>query len=300
MNVSHQVDWITASRKFSPEELDDVGNLRDAYWVAFREFQAVDPDRVWTLERIPQIRFYDYAFKDKNTGVVLHIAEGGNNKGLLIVYSGKALGRNWKGENVIQSLLGLGYKITRLDVAFDVFDSGYDAMSIATLYEEEVGTRGKNTYSVISSGHGSTLYVGSRRSPKMVRVYDKGKESKTDLDWLRLEIEFKQYAADQMAMQCYDDMTAAEIELQGILNCQHHPVLAAVNEYCKGGLVPNIKRPVPASDRAAWLIAQVLPAFKNMFREEPINAVNVWTNFVAQIEPLVNRIEGGDVDNQVE
>lgn len=300
MKISHHIDWITATRKFAPHELDDLGSLRDTYWTAFQEFTALDGDRQWVLERVPQQRFYDYAFRDKNTGVVLNIAEGGNNKGLLIVYSGKSLSRGQKGERVIQSLLGLNYKITRLDVAFDVIDSGYDTMAIADKYEREVGVRGKNTYSVISSAHGSTLYVGSRRSPKMVRVYDKGKETKTDLDWLRLEIEFKQYAADQMAVQCFDDMRSAEIELQGILNCQDHPVLVALNNYCKGGMVAEIKRPVPNSDRAAWLINQVLPAFKTMFRDEPINAVNVWTMFENALKPMVDRIEGDDVDNQVD
>ena len=105
---------------------------------------------------------------------------------------------------------------TRIDLAIDVFDGGKTAADAFQWSED-----GKMTYTARSTrfvqgresgkGSGDTLYIGSRTSQRMVRIYDKGKEQKLpDADWLRIEIELKGETAAQ-AMKMLQTRTVTEV-----------------------------------------------------------------------------------------
>lgn len=296
MEISIKADWITATRKFTDTERLVDSSLREVAPLVLKELNEVLLDHVVEIERVHQQRFYDFAFKCKKTGVVVNVALKGNNRGIMLVFSGQALSRRFDTSLLLQSLFAKNYKVTRLDVAFDVLNSAYSTVDIADTYEREVGERGKDTYAFISSPTGSTLYIGARKSDCMVRVYDKGKESNTDLDWIRFEIEFKRSLADQISIQIYDDLRASGIWLQKKLSIQDHPVLAAIDEFCRNSHVPNVKLPVPQSDRIAWLLSVVLPAFDNAFDSEPINASMAWESFSQKLHARYKSVTGGEID----
>lgn len=84
-----------------------------------------------------------------------------------------------------------GDRCTRIDVAIDVIDS---PMDIARLYRKtqsgyKVPFGRKAT--LMQSGAGVTMYIGSRTSEIFLRVYDKGVEQGTDDNWKRVEVELK-------------------------------------------------------------------------------------------------------------
>lgn len=90
--------------------------------------------------------------------------------------------------------------LSRIDLAFDLFDFKIDPMKI---YKDWVSGKVKtraHTVTPLSKSTreaggtvdtASTLYIGSRTSPIMVRVYEKGKQMGIDVDWCRIELEIK-------------------------------------------------------------------------------------------------------------
>lgn len=87
-----------------------------------------------------------------------------------------------------------GWRVTRTDIATDVYDTEYTAKDIDK-EREEMYTGRSRTRRVHDEAGGYTLYVGSRESEKMLRVYDKGVESGLERRILRFEMEYKGNAA---------------------------------------------------------------------------------------------------------
>ncbi|WP_052260708.1 replication initiation factor domain-containing protein [Photobacterium gaetbulicola] len=114
-----------------------------------------------------------------------------------------------------------GAKITRVDIAFDSLDGKYNIQTARKMAEHgQFVTRGRpSSYCYIESGHmsqvasyqktsgnsetlkkrfgfvadkGKSLYVGTRDAGKMLRVYEKGKQLKSEhKDWVRWELELR-------------------------------------------------------------------------------------------------------------
>lgn len=103
-------------------------------------------------------------------------------------------------KRLVQFVRGVAGKTSRIDLAFDLFNYNID---LAYIYKQwvagKVGCRARKVTPITSGVMGedrkvtesTTLYFGSRQSEVMVRMYDKGKERGTDLDWTRVEIELK-------------------------------------------------------------------------------------------------------------
>lgn len=89
-----------------------------------------------------------------------------------------------------------GAKFTRVDYAVDLFDTGGCPNDVLECYHTgQVETIAKSVSIVERTRKnetlGATVYLGSRASERLIRVYDKGKQVKTNLDWIRVEIEVK-------------------------------------------------------------------------------------------------------------
>lgn len=91
------------------------------------------------------------------------------------------------------------HEVTRVDVAIDYDEQGAwrslhqhglavsRAVSVKNNYQ---GPSGEQDYEIAAEGR--TLYVGSRSSVSMLRIYEKGqKDDKTRPYWVRAEFEFK-------------------------------------------------------------------------------------------------------------
>lgn len=101
---------------------------------------------------------------------------------------------------------------SRIDIAFDLFGYGID---VSRMYSD--WKRGKvrghfRTVQPLTKGtvgeggaivEATTVYFGSRTSEVMVRIYEKGKQQNTELDWIRVELEIKGDKAKVVAEDCY-------------------------------------------------------------------------------------------------
>lgn len=91
----------------------------------------------------------------------------------------------------------LGVNVTRLDFAADIRGANAKPDDIERAWlEGRVKTNARRMQVIEAKdkkghGKGKTVYIGSRTSSVFLRVYDKGAESKSGDDWLRVEVEAK-------------------------------------------------------------------------------------------------------------
>jgi len=85
-------------------------------------------------------------------------------------------------------------KVTRFDIALDCLNRGFTCADIWGLLQrgEFVSVSGdiRQHQGLLHEG-GHTIYIGSAKSERMVRIYDKGTEQKTGEDWVRYEIQLQ-------------------------------------------------------------------------------------------------------------
>lgn len=83
--------------------------------------------------------------------------------------------------------------LLRADVAIDYCESGaWDSLSALALETaDSFGIKVKHLGDFHRQEDGRTLYIGSRQSPVMHRLYEKGKAENTNPDWVRAELELK-------------------------------------------------------------------------------------------------------------
>lgn len=156
---------------------------------------------------------------------------------------------------------------TRIDIAFDMFDFGIEPLRV---YQDwltgKVRTRARtakpftksvrNADGTVTSA--STLYIGSRTSPVMVRIYEKGKETGTGIDWVRIELEIK----DTKAAAVLNDINRFGVEKVGrTLLSEAMPGMPYKfwRELMKGGSVALEAVGRRKSARQVWLENIILP-----------------------------------------
>lgn len=120
-----------------------------------------------------------------------------------------------KGNNLVyqifQKLSDNYCKLSRIDIPFDDFlyrENKFTPEFYAMKYfDGEIRTRMKSVKTVRSGHKGFTIYFGTRANGKMLRIYDKNRESKGLIDAIRYEVELHNRYARNF-MQIY--MSACE------------------------------------------------------------------------------------------
>jgi len=113
---------------------------------------------------------------------------------------------------IIKRVIQLDGHTTHIDIAFDVYDlySVDDFVTQARRGKFGDARRKISVQEDLDTG-AKTLYVGTRRkSNYFLRVYDKAKQKKLDMDWTRFELECKHKAAklygSLIARGCFRDV----------------------------------------------------------------------------------------------
>lgn len=125
-----------------------------------------------------------------------------------------------------------GARITRVDLAHDDLEAKCFDIALARQWLEEgkftAGGRSPKAQLVddLGSGHGKTLYVGSRLSGKLLRIYEKGKQlGCPSSPWVRAEVEIRSKNREIP----WDTVTAPQRYLAGA-----YPALAFLStEQCR-------------------------------------------------------------------
>jgi len=170
---------------------------------------------------------------------------------------------------ILRWCLENGLRFTRLDFALDIFDCGGEVLDFSDAWQTTaLHTLGRKMTAIKSEGttenKGNTVYLGSRQSTRMVRVYDKGKERGTALDWIRVEMEWKQDRAGQLAqhMQEHGVKEAGMRHLRDFIPySQIEWFEDSMGDSMEWFSIESIGRPL--TDHERWLHEVCIPAVAN-------------------------------------
>ena len=141
---------------------------------------------------------------DKNGHSCGFLATGGNNDTIQIYINGDgcAVIRDWR--EFHKRCKELDVRITRIDLAHDDYKGKHNIKTAVAMFKAGKFASGGRMPKcsqagnwIMEDGLGKTFYVGSRKSGKLLRVYDKGKEQgDPKSNWVRWEVELKRDKID--------------------------------------------------------------------------------------------------------
>jgi len=184
-NVSLKIDWLS---------------------VTFRRGVTVSnhPDLVKTYTEARPYNAYNTAIRyDDGRMELSHTTRP--EMGTHIVCSGEVLSNiGMDPMEALKHWQNAGAKVTRIDLAVDIKNYGFDVRhSTIEIEQERVKTRAKQcpVWRDPKNPKGYTQYVGKKTSEIYVKLYDKAGEMGIDDDWSRVEITFSADRADNAARE---------------------------------------------------------------------------------------------------
>jgi len=182
IETNFTVDWISVT--FEPDRF--VGFLKELHH-----------DKDFTHVEAPHSRGYTSGI-EYETGLRVSWHEANEAQGVHAVFTGATLrryeaeGLQW--EDLFRLADKYGGRTSRVDLAFDVRNSALTPSNLCQPNLRAYKGKGRTPrFNTLLGGDGSwTLYIGSRSSDKMLRIYDKAKEQGDyDSDYVRIELETK-------------------------------------------------------------------------------------------------------------
>lgn len=147
--------------------------------------------------RNQKFRRYEYSFNLGDSAAIF--AYGGNRNTALLSFSGRACHMipNWKRLVKFLSITRKG-KITRIDCAHDDYEGTHTVNHALRMFQEGLFNTGGREPSLDHRGNwfnpdgkGRTLYIGSGKNGKLLRVYEKGMQLGAKFHpWVRWEIQY--------------------------------------------------------------------------------------------------------------
>jgi phage replication initiation protein len=169
----------------------------------------------------------------------------------------------WRG--MLESLLGLGANVARLDVAMDDREGllrldviRQSVRAGACVSRFKAGTMYEKCSLVDGCGQGETAYFGSKKSNMFIRIYDKAKEQllPAGVHWVRVEAQARNENAQQLAQLIVDKGL-------GVLA----PVL--------NGYVRFVEPSETDSTRSRWAVCDWWSAFLGVVERMPLGVAPV-------------------------
>lgn len=157
---------------------------------------------------------------------------------------------------------------TRIDYCVNI-DAGHPSELIEQWHDGNKEGRVKTVqrFDSHSGDGGYTVYVGSRQSDKLLRVYDKAAELKKLGDFVltRIELQTRKKVAHRMAKAMARD-GIKEVGKQVIRDFVNFPDLAWWNDALDGDTVDVQLTPAKETSYERWLLEQVLPSIEKRIK----------------------------------
>lgn len=164
---------------------------------------------------------------------------------------------------------------SRIDIAFDLLGYGVNPLRVYEDWKKGKWTSRARTVQPLTKGvmgadgvvtEASTIYIGSRSSQIMVRMYEKGKQMGLPDDWLRVEIELK----GDKAQCAIEDMVRLGIPEVGrqILREFIDMKYKFWRDLTQGKSVELSSVGRKRTDREAWVHNVIIPMLSEMIDEE--------------------------------
>jgi hypothetical protein len=167
-------------------------------------------------------------------------------------------------------------KISRLDVAVDIYDKRADPSDVLTMWKSgDVGTPARTVTETTSylhtTDHGivktPTIYVGSRAGDKMLRVYDKGKKEQTNGPWIRAELQTRDDVAGLLA-KAIQGNGIPDTGRQAIRAFCHIPSLPWWHDAMSGPAVGIEQVGRRETNTERWVMNVALPACQKLAEQQ--------------------------------
>lgn len=279
MEFSVSFDYLTITGKHDFPMNNPINATKIASGLLLARMKELGIDHGRALKTGKHHPFYEYTFKDDEYKIDAFLSVNGQTQGWMIRLSGEALRMQAYPDQIILAAKRAGCRVTRLDVAFDFMGCEETTDTVYAAYEgRQQGGRTLKTQ-VIYSPTGTTFYVGSRSSERMLRIYDKGWQQGLEVVWTRVELELKGDLANLNAEAIANNSGVAAAMISDILPMRGLCITDTIADYADGANVEIARPPVSQSDTVRWLRTQVLSAFKKLVESDRTAALNVLAEY---------------------
>lgn len=267
--MNHAIDWLSFTfsavgegNSYHRDSPEFVAACLSDYLPALEEWCGRQLEWQRAAGRSP----YAYSLKSPFTGVTFFWSP--SRMEILCEMSGTGCARMRDAELLPTILEHVKDRITRLDIATDISTETRPGDFVDAGFTSRTKTIGRFT-----SRTGETVYVGSQKSDKYVRVY-RYDDPHPRADLLRVEAVYRRKHATRAAEMVLRLGTAiAAVSLHEGMKWQHE----AWNPSDEPSPVPALpKQQKTDAGTLHWLVTQVAPAFKRMVEEEHITNPEEW------------------------
>src|SRR5689334_6433425 len=265
IETSFTVDWISAT--FDPEQYTNL------------MFGLHDGMSLSRVKAVPT-RGYTQAI-ELESGLRLNWHEANEGQGMHMVASGSCLrwyyahGKDWR--ELFAVIDSCGGRTSRVDLAFDVKNTKLSPVDLCKPNLRAYKGKGRTPkFNALLGGDGSwTLYIGSRSSEKMLRIYDKAKEQGDYAsDYIRIELETKGEVARAVGWNFAREATASCMGMAlGLVKGVADFDLAAWDRSLSGNVVGFSLPQGKARDTFGWLVKVCAPALAKEIEKHPKEGV---------------------------
>lgn len=261
MEIYFVYDWISATMPTDKSKVIEQ-------WLSLGE----------EITNVPtKPRFGYTAAKGYESGAVVMWNSERPEMGYHLILSGAALnhlaGTGQDSLEVLKYIAKMEGRVSRLDLAIDVFDSGLTPDDLSKRNRKPVKGKGRTPkYTLVGDAEdGWTIYIGSRSSEKFLRIYHKGLEqNEKDNDWLRIELEckssFAHYLGAQLANatveQAYD--MASQLT-RAMVDFPHQNWQRSLSSRSVHIALPK----KPKTDTLKWLLDVCAPSLARLIASKP-------------------------------
>lgn len=288
MNSLLHLDWLSITIPLSDK--GERESLSDLQWWTQRGARIYTCDK--SKWRVSGTMFgYTHAYTS-SMGVIAMF--GNIEMGLHVIYSGQAL-QNLQSvgidsEEIIKNACVMGAKSTRADIALDIINGTAKVADFQRVLRTGEARTSSKSWRVLESGDGGhTLYIGSRSSERMVRVYDKKAERASKFEevsaagWIRVEAELKGEQSKNFLKACRDN------ELPDVMNsfliaAIDFPTIKDYQEATRIGnswVEPTITKRKDTKTRH-WLMSTIAP----VLAKETAQDSEFWAQFMIEVNAL--------------
>lgn len=232
---------------------------------------------------VPPMNGYSYAVRHPFGHVVMSNLKRPD-MGVHVMFSGSALNELLTGGidqfQLIRWAVGEGAKITRIDLAVDLYGTPVDMDKLykSKQVKGQEGSARKRERRENDEG-GYTIYFGSRKSDKVLRVYNKAAEKGLiGVIWTRFEMEFKSDPAHEVATNVMSmSFEDAMLYTMGLVKAQYNADDPLYQELLRSP-ARHVATTKDASDSTLdWLLG---PVAKTMAKQMRLHShKNVWKMF---------------------
>jgi DNA relaxase NicK len=290
MQKSFAFDWIrVTTKKYSPMDMVD----RFAFNIDFTSWKGTKPKSG-----------YSHALLHPwGHSIFWHIDRP--DMGVNIMFTGRACNELYAHEidiiDLIKWFSDEGFNFTRLDLALDVHDLKIDIVGLLDC--EHTGSI-NNDPILFQKGPnargGATLYAGSWKSDKFMRIYDKAKErGLPDLIWTRMEVQLAGRTATKIA-KAMSTMTESECGqmTQRVIKGLYNPENAAFQSALDGTPQRVSSTKNESHNTYEWLMNVVAKTLARTIVELPHR--DVMTTFEKEVMKHIREMAAKGIDNHSE